>query len=478
MYRQGLLMQTSELENIEMIFFFIGYILVGTYIAVHLRVDSTIWLYFFLHLISGMFLFESTIKIINELSIFKAPSLIFLLINSVYYIISSIKYFAEIEHYPQFSITTQERFYGSLAVCLSLFVCLCFIKWISGKVRKIIEVQYIVKFIPKLTHFLLWFLLVNILLKALLINQGYQPSYFSDQPSYLILPYSGLIFLAAETITSQIVLILSAVIIVIPEGGPRILGLILSLISIALNLFWGLFLRARYLLMFPIVSIGIIILLTKRPIIARRFWRWSIFILFVMNSLGGDVIMELLGRPHLYGSDAIYTSVAEIGYRLDLSDFAFACIRHGKTSTFNFSLIFEGIMNMIPRTLWPTKEFDSQYNIALEEMGWPAIDYPDTFFSTGALTAGWLGFFLVPIFFLIYVEFGYRIAFYFIKYIGSDIGFVISFFYLLVQLIRIEMDWNLFFLYHFRNPILGILLICLTSFFTRFKRKGNNYHMS
>lgn len=466
-------MRPKLYEVIEVISLCIGYTLVGAYAALSLQVDPTKWFFFVLHLISGIVLLELTTKMINRLSFLRAPSLVFVLMSSFYYVLSSTKYFTGLEFYPQFAITTQDRFYGSMAVFFALLLCLGLIRGISSKFSGIMYRQYLVQVVPSLPRILLLFLVTDILLKASLTGLGYGPYYWRKQLPYMILPYWGLIFLAVESIVSDVVVILSAAIIVMPKRAPRMLSSILPFMGIGLHLLWAIFMKSRSLFLIPVLSVGICISLMRKLRTARGFWRWVIFLVFAASTVGSPIVLDLLGRPHyLDASNPLYASVAEVGYRADLSDFAVAYIRHRSTAALNFGLIAEGIMNMIPRALWPSKAFVGQYERLFLDMGWPAIDYPDTFFSSGALVAGWLGFFLVPLGFVIYVEIGYRVALSFIRHLGGNIVFVVSYLYLLIELLRTEMDWNLFFLYHFRAPLIAIILIYVSSWHIRLRRKG------
>lgn len=466
-------MRPRLLEPIEIAFLCIGYVLVGAYAALSLQVDPTNWFLFILHLLSGIILLEVTLKTINRFSFLQAPSLVFVLVSSLYYLISCTKYFAGLDFYPQFAITTQDRFYGSIAVFSGLLLCLGLIEGLSSKSRRIMDREHLAQTVSSLPRILLLFLVIGVMLKASLIGLGYGPSYLSIWIPYTKLPYSGLIVLAVESIVSDVVLILSTAIIVAPKKDPQRSNNILAYMGIGLHLLWATFMKSRSAFLTPVISVGICLLLMRKPRTARGFWRWAIFLVFVAGTVGSSTILDLLGRPHcLDVSNSLYASVAEIGYRSDLSDFAVAYIRHRSTASPNLGVIAEGIMSMVPRALWPSKAFARQYETLFIDIGWPAVDYPDTFFSSGALVAGWLGFFLVPLGFVVYVEVGYRVVLSFMKRFGNAVAFVVAYLYLLAELFRTEMDWNLFFLYHFRAPLIAIVLIYVLSWRIRLRRKG------
>jgi len=464
-------MRRRLLEVIEVIFLCIGYILTGAYAAIGLQVDSIKWLFFILHLISGIILLEATLETITRFSLLRAPSLVFVLVSSLYYLEGSIKYFAGLEFYPQFSITVQERFYGSIAIFCALLLCLVLIRGLSSRLNIVIDKQCIAQVAHNLSRVVVLGLVGEVALKASLVGLGYGPSYLIGIARYMMLPYSGLVVLALDSVVSDIVLILSAMIIVTRRRNP------VAFMGIGLHLFWAIFMKSRFRLLVTVLSIGICLSLNKGPCMVRRFWRWTTFLVFVLGTVGGVVILGLLGRPYLNTSSPLYTSVAELGYRLDLSDFSVAYMKYRSTAAPNFGIIAEGIMNMIPRALWPTKTFVGQYERLFINMGWPAMDYPDTFFSSGVLVGGWLGFFLVPLGFIIYVEVGWRMAVSFMKRFGGNIASVAIYLYLLIELCRTEMDWNLFFLYYFRAPLIGIILLYVSCWLVRLRIKGATYHI-
>jgi hypothetical protein len=167
--------------------------------------------------------------------------------------------------------------------------------------------------------------------------------------------------------------------------------------------------------------------------------------------------------------------VAEMGYRLDLSDFAVAYMRHRTRATVHFGIVAEAIMNAVPRLLVPTKNLGGQYEKLFADMGWPVVDYTDTLFSSGALVADWLGFLLWPLGFIFCVEIGYRLAFSLMKRLSNDVFFAAGYLYLLVNLLRIELEWSLLFLY-IRASLIGLIMIFMLSGPARIRGKSVAHH--
>ncbi len=440
-----------------------GYIYIGVYVAAKLQANLHQTVFFILHLTTGFILLEITIKMINKFSFTSAPSLLFVLINSLYYILSSSKYFAGLEFYPQFSIRAEERFFGSIAVWCVLILCLILIKFISSKWGKIINERDLFKR-NVITRTLFFFLITDIFIKALLARSGYGPYYWSTILPYKMLSYSGLVFLNLESIFGDIVSILSALLIAMPRHRRSVISMILAIIGLGTQLTWAIFMKSRTYFLIPIILVCTCVFLIRGKNLASKLWRWLAFLAFAINIIGAASIISILGRPNYLGeTNSLYSSVAQIGYRADLSDFAVAYLKHRQTSGPNFALIGEAAQNAIPRALWPYKDFERQYEILFIQMGWLPVDYPDTFFSSGALLAGWLGFILVPLCFVTYIELGSRLVLRFLKHYGGSVVFILSYLYILGSLYRIEMDWNLFFLYYVRSPLIAFFLIFIVN---------------
>lgn len=436
-----------------------GYMIVGGYIAFALHIKLANWLFFCFHLLTGIILLEVTMKIASKLSLARVPSLVFMLMTSLYYIVSSVKYFANLEVYKHFALSAQDRFLGSVAVFCVLLLCIAVLNLLGKGFRPILEQRYLARMVDRLSLAFAIILIVDVILKLVLVYLGYGPSYIPGNYSIAeVRIYGDFLLLTASSIMSDLVQILGAIFIANLKSSQR-QAMILSILGLGFEFAWALYMRSRSLILFPLVAIGVCLFLLRPSRMARIYLRWLVFAVFVVGALGSTWVLTLLGRDYVAGSNfLLYTSIAETGYRLDLSDFAIAYMFNHRNMSMHLGIVGEAIANTIPRHFWPEKKLSGEYTKLFASMGWPTIDYTDTLFSSGALVAGWFGFILWPPLFLGLVEVGYRLVLKSVRYLSGGLVFVISYLYLLVNMFRIELGWFELFL-NFRSSLIGLAII-------------------
>ncbi|NPV81353.1 MAG: hypothetical protein HPY52_13950 [Firmicutes bacterium] len=462
------------LEAIQVFLLVTGYMLVGGCAAFILHVGLAQWLFFSVHLFAGVILLEVTMTMAGKLSLVRAPSLVFMLMTSLYYVVSSVKYFAGLEVYRQFAISDQDRFLGSVAVFGVSLLCLVVIRLLAKRLRPILDQRYLAGMVERLPRAFQLILIVDVVTKLFLVYTGYGPTYIPGRYSIVaVRMYWDLLLLTTSSIMSDLVQILGAALIATSKRAHRP-GMLLPIAGLGLELAWALFMRSRSLILFPLVAVGVCLFLLRPLRIARVYLRWLVFAVFVVGTLGSTAVLTLLGRAYVEGGNALYASVAEMGYRLDLSDFAVAYMTHNQGMSPHLGIVEEAIMNIIPRGLWPTKTLFGQYAGLFAGMGWPSIDYTDTLFSSGALVGGWLGFILVPLAFLALVEVGYRLVLQYVRRLGADLVPVISYLYLLVNMFRVELGWFELFLY-LRSSLIGLTIIFVIGMVARLRLKRGGY---
>lgn len=465
---------SGTLEMSQVFLLGTGYMLVGGCVAFILQVGLAQWVFFSLHLFAGIVLLEVTMTMASKVCLARAPSLVFMLMTSLYYVVSSVKYFAGLEVYRHFAISDQDRFLGSAAVfCVSL-LCLAVISLLVKRLRPILDQRYVAGMVERLPRAFRVILVVDVMVKIFLVYTGYGPTYIPGRYSIVVVrTYWDLLLLTTSSIMSDLVQILGAALIAAPKRSQRP-GMLLPIVGLGAELAWALFMRSRSLILFPLVAVGVCLFLLRPPRIARAYLRWLVFTVFVVGTLGSTAVIRLLGRAYVGAGNALYASIAEVGYRLDLSDFAVAYMANNQGMSPHFGIVGEAIMNIIPRGLWPAKALSGQYAGLFAGMGWPSIDYTDTLFSSGALVGGWLGFVLLPLAFLVLVEAGYRLVLQYVRRLSADLVLVISYLYLLMNMFRVELGWFELFLY-LRSSLIGLATIFVIGMVARLRLKRVGY---
>ena len=183
---------SGTLEMSQVFLLGTGYMLVGGCVALILQMGLAQWLFFSLPLFAGIVLLEVTMTMASKLSLAHASSLVFMVMTSLYYVVSSVKYFAGLEVYRHFAIFDPDRFLGSAAIfCVSL-LCLAVISLLVKRLRPILAQRCLAGVVERLPRAFQVILIVNVMVKLFLVYAGYGPTYILDcyRENVLLIFYS------------------------------------------------------------------------------------------------------------------------------------------------------------------------------------------------------------------------------------------------------------------------------------------------
>jgi|GEM_PF-5009874 len=336
------------------------------------------------------------------------PAMVCSLLHAVYFAISAVKYFDPNTYYFMYSYLSEEtRLFGSF---LSSLIILGMIS-IAGRQKKLLSqskpqtVHIVLQLLGVLTFTLFSF---GLILKYLLLKAGYGSTYavFAGRADFSLLEvnqYGDRFLLFLSWVNSMVLLAMSALLCWRPQAErgtflQRLGGILIFLSELSwAAIFWASRMQ---------VVTGILLFLMAYQNRNRKRGAALLFVLIpaapFLAVLFSTQFLRVLGREESWSTSL--GSIAEISYRVNLTDFAMGLLSETNGWPSAPGVLSDALINALPRVILSRKDdlmLDSYYE-QFRNIGWPAgFDYPDTLFSSGVMLGGWVGFFLLPLLFVV-----------------------------------------------------------------------------
>lgn len=393
--------------------------------------------YSFIHSILSAIIVSSLATNINKA---KRVTLGYLLVYvvSVYFQLSIVKY-TRTDTFPRFITDNRSRFYGTIIVFISLYICILIQKkqikkndLTGSRFQRILNKSYTYGGVTA------WCLSIICLFY-------YTCIYNYSNSIYLNKDYNKESI--AVTIVVNVIFVLAIYFSSFYIDSKNIYTFIPLLLIICSLLFYTLKTGSRAVLIAKTL-IALFILCSIHKFKIKKFFMCSIlspWLLLVMTYAA----FKISGR---YSFDLKNVVARNIAYRFDLSDLAIMFLKSGQAFKADFSEIQAGILNCIPTILTTKYKGFSAYKIVLDNAGLITdIDYSDSFFSMGASAFGIIGMlFFIPVLFILYE----RLDMYLEKY-GRKGLYIKAI--CIGTLGRIETEWTSF-IPELRNLIISVLI--------------------
>jgi len=319
---------------------------------------------------------------------------IFLIVFSVYFQISSVKY-SQLYLYRSFISDNNVRFMGSLYVGIILYFSTEL--WYFLRFKKDDNINKINKLNKQFR--INW---STIFFAELLMMTYFLYSYIKNPISPYLRSYnislSPLDQLINILISIILALILCSIVFYFKKKGGYILLFLFILVFFLKALTSG----SRSAFIVPLLGI-LIGLLFLRKISFNLFKRAIIYgpLCIVLLSI---VFFTISGRV----AQGDYEKYAhQISYRFDLSDFPLTLLKENPKNPFSLKPIAEALQLSIPAFLNKNKMSiieNSSYKKLLYSENLTGVDYTDSIFTMGIEIAGWTGFMLLLPLFVIFFE--------------------------------------------------------------------------
>lgn len=318
-------------------------------------------------------------------------ALVFILINMLYFSVSSIKYFEPIL-YPGFIMDSFTRLYYSLLVLVVL--------WVSFEVL----LKYGKFNLPPIAisnqkNILRLSLIILLIASAYSVYTMYQQG--------VGLNYSGLIDVHELAIEDTYLSTPEKLRIWLIGLVPVLITVLLAIyhrfkasyyfvaIALLLSLFSSIVSGSRFGFFF--FGLGLMVSLIRLQGIGRKWFSLAALSAPLIVCVASVAILSASSRIDPRAMDVIRFQLA---YRFDLSDFAATMATQRKSLDFDYQLVADAVIQATPKIFNPNKydENTNTYDKQLLEAGLnPEIDYTDTFFSIGSQLFGIVGFIVFPV---------------------------------------------------------------------------------
>lgn len=463
-------------------FFFVSlftYLFVTIYLFSQLNVPAQALFFvlaqFLVVSISNSFLLYKIRK--YNVCIITSPVSCFLIISQIYLTFSSLRYFADSNtFYPMFELSKSDQFIGYfISQVVILILILRIHKYYFIKENKFLE--WISKNYSEIFYFSFFLLMVSISAKLILVNLGYGSTYSESLFTKLeVRTRYDAIILNINEVVDQFLIIYFILLYYFKKQSSRkfsFSSFLFLFISITLFFYNLMFFKSRLLILYFVI----IFLLIQQAYNSKKGIRnISLFLIFLPVSISVIPFLNvLLGRDNLM-SDSVELLIQITSSRADLSDFAYAILLKSNFIGLNPDIAWQAFLNSIPNFLFPGKDIltVNAYSVGLEKINWQSksessleiIDYQDSLFSAGAMGFGILGFILVPLF---YINFLNRAAIFLHKYFKFGFnGFFI--FPLITSSLRLELEFSNIFI-NLRNSfqmiVTSLIFIIMIRFFLK-----------
>jgi hypothetical protein len=345
----------------------------------------------------------------RSLAFMGSPALAFLIMSQVYFTINALKYFSPILLYPQFDLSLEAQFWGSLAGGAVLFGCAVLLRYRGAATAHSVQ-AWVLRYRGDLRRLMLVSVILSMSCKLALLSLGYGSAY--TDATYVgtgarIRSYEDFFLILGSDLFGLFALWLG---ITFVAGGRRITGAgpLLRLFAgsaVLLELAYSVgYLRARAPLLLAVVLFALTSELASRRR-AERILQALLLGLPALSLLGVQLTL-LLGRVNLPEETGLRFAVAAINRRTDLTDFATAIVVNSGGSAYDPAIMPAAVVNAVPRFLFlgAEKVVPDVYSEVLGSIGWEAysagtmlVDYQDSIFSAGVMAGSVIGFLLVPI---------------------------------------------------------------------------------
>ncbi|MBA3521657.1 MAG: hypothetical protein H0T90_04020 [Gemmatimonadales bacterium] len=343
----------------------------------------------------------------RALSFLGSAPLAFLVVGHVYFTMASLKYFSPILLYPQFDLSLEAQFAGSVAGAAVLFggalvlrqqrgpTSWRFQAWLDyhwADVRRLIIISVVGSVCCKVVLYLLGY-------GSIYSESAYNENAVRSYWDYLVL-------LGNDTF-GVLSLVFGLVYVLRPRTGRRRpLVFIIAALGVLLQVAYVLlYLKARMILLTTPIMLALAAEVASRRRAERLLQ--GLLLLLPAASLLGLQLTLLIGRFNVPEETGLRLAIGAVNRRADLTDFATAMVIHSGGEAHDARIVTSAILNAVPRAIFPGKQevVGDVYSEILEQrLGWPAgfgedlqADYLDTPFSNGVMSFGPVGFAVVPI---------------------------------------------------------------------------------
>ena len=369
-------------------------------VLLNASLEETIYSLF--HFIFGAVLAAWFFRVVirRRVILLTSPVGMLVLIHLLYFTMSAIKYYDPLSAYPQFDLSLEQRAFGSLVGAITLAAMIWFFS--AKGFRPEVQIPWVrVGGVALVCLFVM-----GIFFKVYLRGLGYGATYATVGSEYSLAnmrEYDDFFMFFASNSLSGILVVLGA--IFFWQGSSwqnRLMGLLVVLTEVGWSA--SVFSSRGALLMMLLTFITAMQI--RRFVTSIRLVKLLLTVLPLLGLVGSDALLSRLGRETRGGG--LQGNVAEMTYRFELTDFAVALLESPGFQP-DVRVMTDGASNAIPRFMFPMKDstFEDAYNGIVSDLGWQPswqiIDYTDTLFSAGAMAFGRLGFFLVPILYVVFL---------------------------------------------------------------------------
>jgi len=358
----------------------------------------------------------------------------FILINLLYFSVSSVKYF-EAELYPGFIDNNASRLFYSLLALIVLWISFEIIIRMKSRYRYTKFSLHNDLFLRLTIVIILFFICLNIFD---LYQKGFGYRYHLNLDILQVaMERTGLP--TVEKIRMwlkgriNVVLVLLLALHFGKKGSKRLIVMAIAAVFI-LSLFSG----GRGSIFFFFFGMGFSLVYLYgfgKKFLGRIFLAAPIII-----CIGSVLILSFAGRV---GFDNLGQIKHQLAYRFDLTDYAATLIQANNPIAFNHQIVSDAIYYSVPSIFYPNK-YEANRKTVLEQLSNANLDertdYTDTFFSIGAQLGGIIGFVFIP---FLMVLFLYALEQFFYRSFGLASKFIIIMMYPLY--LRVETDLNFLF---------------------------------
>jgi hypothetical protein len=345
----------------------------------------------------------------RSLAFVGSPALAFLVMNQVYFTVNGLKYFSPILLYPQFDLSLEAQFWGSVAGGVVLICCAALLRYRGAPTAESMR-TWIVRHRGDLARLLVVSIMISAACKVALISLGYGSAY--TEADYVatgarIRSYSDFFLVLGSDLFGVLAMWLG---ITFLAGSREVTGAgiwlrMLAWITVLFELVYAVgFLRARA----PLLLAAVLYALTSELASRRRAERILQALLLVLPALSlvGIQLTMLLGRTNLPEETGLRFAVAAINRRTDLTDFATAIVVNSGGAAYDPAIVPAAVLNAVPRFFFvgTEKVVPDVYSEILGTLGWEAYsdgkmlaDYQDSIFSAGVMAGSVVGFVLLPL---------------------------------------------------------------------------------
>jgi hypothetical protein len=380
------------------------------YIATHVSATTQEWAFtlghFAMAAAGNAFLLHVAKR--RSLAFMGSPALAFLIMSQVYFTINALKYFSPILLYPQFDLSLEAQFWGSMAGGAVLFGCAMLLRYRGAATAQSVQ-AWVLRYRGDLRRLMLVSVIVSVSCKLALVQLGYGSAY--TDAAYVgtgarIRSYEDFFLILGSDLFGLFAMWLG---VTFMAGSRRITGggaalRLFAGSAVLLELAYSVgYLRARAPLLLAVVLFALTSELASRRR-AERLLQALLLGLPALSLLGVQLTL-LLGRVNLPEETGLRFAIAAINRRTDLTDFATAIMVNSGGTAYDPAIMPAAILNAVPRFLFlgAEKVVPDVYSEVLGRIGWEAysagtmlVDYQDSIFSAGVMAGGVIGFLLLP----------------------------------------------------------------------------------